>query len=359
MLFKKFSVLFLFLLGVILVAYTTVDRNPILNNLESKTVLIDTLSFNDGPYIFIDGERLIEKNITNGVLASKSLAFETLPTQFNAEPSAYTKVSKIAALSDIHGQYGVTTTLLKNNNIIDASENWAYGDGHFVIVGDVFDRGPQVTELLWLIFKLEKQAKQAGGKVHYLLGNHEYMVMLNDLRYINKKYKQTERILRTHYNDLYGKETVLGRWLRSKATIITINDHLFVHGGISPEFIESGFNLEATNQKMRRALMEDGRDQKWDSIYGKYYNTDAPVWYRGYFSNEFKNYDIKKLLRTLKVKHIVVGHTSQKQIESLFKNRIFAVDTSIKNGVSGELLFIETDTFYRGTMDGQKIKIEK
>jgi hypothetical protein len=55
----------------------------------------------------------------------------------------------------------------------------------------------------------------------------------------------------------------------------------------------------------------------------------------------------------------VVGHTSQKQVESLFKNRIFAVDTSIKNGVSEELLFIETDNFYCVTMDGQKIKIDK
>jgi len=357
--FKKLSVLIVFILALVLVSYTTVDNKTVLNNLGFKTVNIDTLSLNDGPYIFIAGDRLIEKRINNGVLESKPLAFEALPSKFNAESSAYNNVSKIAALSDIHGQYEVTTTLLKNNKIIDASENWTYGDGHFVIVGDVFDRGPDVTELLWLIFKLEKQAKQAGGKVHYLLGNHEYMVMLNDLRYINKKYRQTERILRTHYNDLYGRETVLGRWLRSKATIITINDNLFVHGGISSEFIESGFNLEATNQKLRLALMENERDEKWDSIYGKYYDSGSPIWYRGYFSAEFKNKQIKKLLKALKVKHIVVGHTSQTQVESLFKNRIFAVDTSIKNGISGELLFIETDNFYRGTMDGQKIKIEK
>jgi UDP-2,3-diacylglucosamine pyrophosphatase LpxH len=357
--FKKLFVLFIFILGLFLVSYRTVDRKTISNNLGSRTMPLDTLSINDGPYIFIAADSLIEKKIINGVLESNSLAFETLPSQFNAESSAYTNVSKIVALSDIHGQYEVTTTLLKNNKIIDASENWAYGDGHFVIVGDVFDRGPDVTELLWLLFKLEKQAEQAGGKVHYLLGNHEYMVMLNDLRYINKKYRQTERILRTHYNELYGNETVLGRWLRSKATIITINDNLFVHGGISAEFIESGFNLEATNQKLRRSLIENKRDKKWDSIYGKYYDSDSPLWYRGYFSDKFKKENIKKLLRALKVRHIVVGHTSQTQVESLFKNRVFAVDTSIKNGVSGELLFIESDHFYRGTMDGQKIKIEK
>jgi len=358
--YKKLSVLLVFIVGLVLVSYTTVDSKNVLNNSWSKKVSLDTtLLINDGPYIFIASDSLIEKRITNGVLESNSLALQTLPSQFKDESSAYNNVPKIAALSDIHGQYQLAITLLKNNKIIDASENWAYGDGHFVIVGDIFDRGPNVTELLWLIFKLEKQAKQAGGKVHYLLGNHEYMVMLNDLRYINKKYRQTERILRTPYNQLYGTETILGRWLRSKATIIKINDNLFVHGGISSEFIEPSFNLDATNKKMRLSLMENATDIKWDNTYGKYYDSNGPIWYRGYFSDEFKNEQIKKLLRALKVKHIVVGHTSQKRVESLFKNRVFAVDTSIKNGVYGELLFIENDNFYRGTLDGQKIQIKK
>ncbi len=357
--FKKLSVLLALILGLIFVSYRTVDSKTILNNLWSKNSRLDSLLINDGPYIFIIDDSLIEKRINKGLLESNSLAYQTLPSQFNDESSAYYNVSKIAALSDLHGQYDLTTTLLKNNKIIDASENWAYGDGHFVIVGDVFDRGPKVTELLWLIFKLEKQAEQAGGKLHYLLGNHEYMVMLNDLRYINKKYRQTERILRKPYNQLYGNETVLGRWLRSKATIIKINDNLFVHGGISSKFVEPGFDLDAINKKMRLSLRETARDEKWDSIYGKYYDSNSPIWYRGYFSAEFKNEQLKKLLRALKVKHIVVGHTSQTQVESLFKNRVFAVDTSIKNGVSGELLFIENDNFYRGTMDGQKIQIKK
>ena len=359
MMFKKLSVLVLFVLGLVFVSYTTEDAKHDLNRSSSKSDRLDSLLLNDGPYIFIAKDSLIAKSIKNGVLDSISLAINIMPSQFNDESSTFKNVSKIAALSDIHGQYDVATTLLKNNKIIDDSENWCYGDGHFVIVGDIFDRGPHVTELLWLIFKLEKQAEQAGGKVHYLLGNHEYMVMLNDLRYINKKYRQTEQILRTPYNELYGKETVLGRWLRSKATIIKINDNLFVHGGISLEFIKPGFNLEATNQKLRQSIADTERDKKWDSIYGDYYYSSSPIWYRGYFSKDFKKDQIKKLLRALKVKHIVVGHTSQTQVESLFNNRVFAVDTSIKNGVSGELLFIENDAFYRGTMDGQKIEIKK
>ena len=101
---------------------------------------------------------------------------------------------------------------------IDKNLDWAFGKGHLVILGDVFDRGAEVTELLWLIRKLEQQALEAGGMVHFVLGNHEFMTMQNDLRYINKKYRRTEQLLNTSYPDLYGINTVMGRWLRSKPT---------------------------------------------------------------------------------------------------------------------------------------------
>lgn len=100
-------------------------------------------------------------------------------------------------------------------------------------------------------------------------------------------------------------------------------------------------------------------DKKWDSIYRKYYDRNRPISYRGYFGDDLKDQQVTKLLKITEVKHIVVGHTSQKQVETLFKNKIFAVDTSIKKGVSGQLLFIENNSFYRGMMDGEKIKIEK
>ena len=71
--------------------------------------------------------------------------------------------------------------------VIDTDLTWSFGDGHLVIVGDVFDRGPNVTECLWLIYRLEQEASAAGGAVHFLLGNHELMVMRGDLRYLNER----------------------------------------------------------------------------------------------------------------------------------------------------------------------------
>jgi predicted MPP superfamily phosphohydrolase len=328
-----------------------------------KTVLDykhrDSLNISDGPYIFINNDTLIMKNIINGTVEAKIIKSQSVESNFTPEPSIYNNVSKIAVLSDLHGQYNLTMDILKVNEIIDNDLNWTFGNGHLVILGDVFDRGDEVTELLWFIYYLEKQAEISGGKVHFVLGNHEYMTMRNDLRYMNKKYRYAAYLLKTPYSELYGRKTLLGRWLRSKSTIIQINDNLFVHAGISRLFIEDGYNLEETNQHMRQSLFQDEKENEkvWDSIYGKFYDEASPIWYRGYFDPEFKKSEINRILRKVDANHIVVGHTSFKQIVSLFDNKILAVDSGIKNGIYGELLLIKDDNYYRCTLEGERIKI--
>jgi len=313
---------------------------------------------NDGPYVIFRNDSILEYTIENGVVLKTLLSPEQVTTNFETEASTYNNIERIAVLSDVHGQYELTTAILKNNGIVDEQLNWTYGNGHLVIVGDIFDRGDKVTELLWFVYNLEKEAQKAGGKVHFTLGNHEYMVLLNDLRYINRKYRIAQHLLRKPYNELYDENTLLGRWLRSKNTIIKINEHLFVHAGISPEFIENGFNLDKTNALMRKSLDSGLSAPKRDSIYNQFYNSSGPIWYRGYFNEDLKKGVVKKILKKLKVENIIVGHTSQLEVTPLFNDKIIAVDTSIKNGIYGELLFIEDGKFFRGKMDGTKERLE-
>jgi hypothetical protein len=282
---------------------------------------------------------LVQKEIINGELTIKNLSLNAFKTTFNAEESTYKNVEKIAALSDIHGQYDLAVTLLKNNKIIDKNLNWRFGKGHLVIAGDIFDRGPKVHETLLLVFKLEQQAKKEGGKVHFLLGNHEYMVLHNDLRYIHRKYRHTTRLLRMNYGDIYGKNTVLGRWLRSKATIIKINTDYFVHGGVSKEFItKTGFSSETMhtiNATMRNAIDRTKEEMKATDFYKTYFSSKGLIWYRGYFYDNLEDTEINDILHTLDSKHIIVGHCSNKEVVQLFNHKIFGVDSSLKNGEYG------------------------
>lgn len=322
---------------------------------DSETNGSQLSNINDGPYVSIKKDAIIETKIINGDVITKEISNGTYDTIYKPEKSVFKGVQKIAALSDIHGQYDLAIEILINNNIIDKSLNWSFGNGHFVIVGDVFDRGDEVLEMLWLIFNLEKQAEKVGGKVHYLLGNHEYMVLHKDLRYLHEKYKQTSKILNIDYDKLFGNDTVLGRWLRSKSTIVKLNDQIFVHGGVSKAFLkDQDFELEKINSIMRNSIDKSKEEMNSTDFYEKYYGLNSLIWYRGYFQDDLPNTEIVELLDMMNSKQIVVGHCSNDTVVSLCNNKIFGVDSSIKKGRYGEILFIEGDTFSAGTKDGTR-----
>ncbi|MDA9935445.1 metallophosphoesterase [Candidatus Marinimicrobia bacterium] len=317
-------------------------------------------TISDGPYIFIEKNKLIEKNIISSKVILKNLKASSYDTLYDAGKSSFNRVKKIAALSDIHGQYDLLIELLQNNKIIDKNLNWSFGKGHFVIVGDIFDRGDKVNEILWFIYELEMQAKNAGGRVHYLLGNHEYMVLYNDLRYIHEKYNIVSKLLNLEYDQLYGDNTIIGRWLRSKSTIVKINDILFTHGGISEDFIsQEGFNINKINNTMRKSiprlkeLRNFRKNGQSKDLYNMYFGSNSLIWYRGYFEGVLIDTDISNILKLVDANHIVVGHTSNKKVVQLYDNKIIGVDSSIKKGKYGELLIIKNKRFFRRTLEGR------
>ena len=346
-----------FLLLLVFIPIFSISQEDKQNN-SIKNQNLDFSNLSDGPYVFVEKNNLIEKRIINGEISSKVLGKNTYDTIYYPEKSTFKKINTIAALSDIHGQYDLVIELLINNEIIDKNLNWIFGEGHLVIAGDVFDRGDKVNEVLWLIYNLEIQAKNSGGHVHFLLGNHEYMVLQKDLRYISDKYKLTSKLLKLDYDELYGKKTIIGRWLRSKSTIIKINSNVFTHGGLSEEFISNnGSNFKRLNNKMRKYIDLPKNEIINDDIYNLYYGDKSLIWYRDYFKkygDDLTDSDVSKILRLVNSQHIVVGHCSQDHIVQLYNNKIFGVDSSIKNGKYGEILIIRDKQFFRATLNGNK-----
>ena len=319
------------------------------------------LAVSDGPYIFIEKNKLIEKQIVNGMVFTKTIKTGSFERTYIPEKATFNNIKKIAALSDIHGQYDLVIKLFKNNKIIDDNLNWSFGKGHLVITGDIFDRGDKVNEVLWFIYKLESQAKNKGGRVHYLLGNHEYMILYNDLRYIHEKYKAAPILLNLEHKELYSDKTIIGRWLRSKSTIIKINNILFTHGGISEDFISYGdFNIEKINNTMIDSIPQSRAVIKKTDFHKMYYSTKGLIWYRGYFKKynpDITDSDISRILKLVDADHIVVGHSTQEKVVHLFNNKIFGVDSGLKYGKYGEVLIIKNKRFFRGTLNGKLIEL--
>ena len=125
----------------------------------------------------------------------------------------YRQPEKVFVMSDPHGRLDCVISLLQGNGVIDKNYNWSFGSNHLMVIGDIFDRGKDVPQIFWLFYKLEDEAAKAGGTVSFLLGNHEPLVLANDLRYTKDKYKVLAQKLNMNYPKLFGPDTELGKWL--------------------------------------------------------------------------------------------------------------------------------------------------
>lgn len=369
-----------------------VVENPLVKE-EIKEKIQSTPLVTDGPYAFVKGDdaltaywlcqgKVVNKNYSVNMLANSPLVINACQksakihslTSLETNVLEYSGDFNVAALSDFHGQYDLMIELLTNNHIIDKDKNWVFADGHFVITGDIFDRGDKVTEILWFLYDLERQAERAGGKIHLTLGNHEVMILNGDLRYLHLKYREVANQLNKPFEQLFRKNSILGDWLRSKPVLVKVNNMLFAHGGFHPSLAIDNHSLEEINSVFKTNLVKDELAQPRHG-WGEYlHRSKGPIWYRGYFAEErgkdsrgkdkgATSAEIDMLLKHFDVKHLIVGHTSQLKIETRYQGRVIAVDSSIKRGEYGEILLIDKTnvdgevTMWRGSLSGEKLPL--
>jgi hypothetical protein len=203
----------------------------------------------------------------------------------DAAPWRVTGAERVVAIGDVHGAYEPLVELLRASGLIDEKLAWSGGKAHLVMLGDMVDRGPQEREVLDLIMRLEREAPKAGGQVHVLLGNHEVMSLVGDLRYVSKagyagyaeasppkeREQALARFMRNsgaesgpegvtlQFDESYppgyferrrafAPDGPYGRWLLSKSFILVIDDVAYVHGGLPSSVASEG--AEALNRQL-------------------------------------------------------------------------------------------------------------
>jgi len=183
------------------------------------------------------------------------------------------------AIGDVHGDFDDFVAILQRSGLIDKQNHWTGGKAVFVQTGDLIDRGPKPREVMDLMMALEKEAPNAGGRVVGLLGNHEMMNLMGDLRYVTVEnyasfgdsnseqrqkaaYQQYVKWRNSHaqllselpqpmeitetewmarhplgfveHADAFGPRGTYGKWVRGHAALAEIDDTVFLHGGIDP-----------------------------------------------------------------------------------------------------------------------------
>lgn len=217
---------------------------------------------------------------------------------------------RLIAIGDVHGDYQDFSAILQRVQLIDDQRQWSGGDATFLQLGDLLDRGPQPREVLDLMIALDTQSAKAGGRVVSLLGNHEMMNMMGDLRYVSagnysgfsddNSEKRRETAFRVYiewrkahaqllaelvqpvlpeteaewmarhpagfveHREAFSPKGVYGKWLRQRPAVVKVGSVIFLHGGINPDLIS--LTVDQINERIRGELSQ--YDEIRDSLAG-------------------------------------------------------------------------------------------
>lgn len=325
---------------------------------------------------------MLKRYLRLALLLVSALLLQPQPGQ-----AATSSPARIVAVGDLHGDYDAWIDIARAAGLIDGRGNWAGGGTLLVQMGDVADRGPDSLKIIRHLQSLRGQAARAGGRVIVILGNHEAMNLLGDLRYttpgefaafadaqsaerrenvfehnkdrIEAQYRtQNPAITPQAVHDAWIKVTPLGwvehmmawgpsgdigRWATGNPAVIKIGKTLFVHGGISIEY--SKLSIDKINARVQAAMAaaDDGpKTVLYDPL--------GPLWYRGLVGPDP---DADSLRRTTNV-HPTVDEEIGAVLGAYGAKRIVVAHTPILSGIviasNGRLARVDTGNsrYYNG-----------
>jgi hypothetical protein len=186
------------------------------------------------------------------------------------------------------------------------------------------------------------------------------MVIRGDLRYVNEKYMSgIARRTRITYDDMFGPDMELGRWLRTKHIAVKINDVLYVHGGLPPEVVERNLSLDEMNTVARTSLDLTSYELVFSDLPWFLFSSGGPLWYRGYHGPRGAAYpqttseQLDSILGYYGADAVVVGHTEILLVTGLYEGRVYGIDVPVEKlgGLQG--LLWKDGEFYRVLKTGE------
>lgn len=279
----------------------------------------------------------------------------------------YGPASRVIAIGDIHGDVDALKRALRLGGVIGDNGEWTGGNTVLVQVGDIVDRGTQEREAFEVLFRLQDEAKNHGGRVFLLLGNHEILNLYGNFKYVNKDAanafgyvsegmlgsigfgKGRKRHMPGRYKAFTGPMMrELGR--RCQVAVV-VGDSVFVHAGLAPhhffgkqEVVDEERTgdwvniLHRMNEECREWMLEhsNGTSTYWNrpKFLG---GANSPVYAR-YYSREGVTKDspacklLGVTLNMIGAKRMVVGHSIQENgVSAGCREKIWCIDTGMSS----------------------------
>jgi hypothetical protein len=304
---------------------------------------------------------------------------------------------RIVAIGDLHGDFEAWRAIATAAGIADSKGKWTGGNATLVQMGDIVDRGPHSFKIIQDLMRLQREAPKRGGRVIVLVGNHEAMMMTDDMRYVHpgeyaaftdrdskarrdrvyesnkaaveaayraktpdmkpeaikEEWLKTMPLGKVEYMLAWRADGELGSWALANPAVVKLGDSLFVHGGISSAYATQ--SIEDINAKVATALKV--RNASPNAIIN---DPHGPLWYRGLIVRNDGDeatvspippsmtipltidQEIDLALTNFGVKRIVVAHTpSREGIIEGAGGKLWRIDSAISRHYAGMPAYLE------------------
>ena len=245
---------------------------------------------------------------------------------------------KIIAIGDVHGDWKATiNSFLIENLVKKQGRKWVWNGGNTIVVqlGDQVDRKIRTNDnvpdeasekkIMKFFDNMHNQALEYGGAVLSLIGNHELMNVNGDFSYSSDKNIEDFGGIVGRINAFKPGGKIATYLANNRYAMVRVNDWLFVHGGITPEIVKN-YTIHEINYLVKEYLLGNIDDNP--KLHYLIHDNDSIFWDRS-LAGDQENINKKNLayiLKNMKVKGIVIGHTPQHKINSIFNGKVWRVD---------------------------------
>lgn len=271
----------------------------------------------------------------------------------------YSNVENIYVIGDIHGDSEVLKKVLLKAQLIDTSFKWIGKDSHVVQLGDILDgkqRGNVKVDfdsvdsmeeynIYEFLNDLDAQAREYGGRVHYLIGNHELMNVLGNFSYVLGKHMSSTGVQKRR--ELFSPGGKMANMLACRSYgILNINGWIFCHGGLLPQHIKH-HDITWINHLVKDILKGAKSINKLKPSERDYLEgNNSFLWTRAYANNKNKCELLNTTLSMISAKGMILGHTPHDSITCACKNKLYFADIGLSRSFNNDkiqLLHITKD----------------
>jgi hypothetical protein len=246
----------------------------------------------------------------------------------------YQHSPRVVIIGDVHGDLKRFKNILKDANIINDDLEWIASPPDTIIVqlGDQVDslnRNPNIGNwevledwnMLYFTNSLHNIAKEKGGKLISLIGNHELMNVIGDFSYVSPQSKISDRI------KYFQPTGTLSTILAYRPIVLKIGKLFFCHAGIKQNHIEI---LERKNKPIEHL------NEIWKNyiLTGTVLTEDHEIFQKiildmnGILWNRELDDNIGNVLQKLGCEYMFIGHNPVESIH-IQNDKIWLVDTCI------------------------------